>query len=69
MEKKNNCVKVGFSRILWTVTAILLCAAPCVWAMDITEPTDGPVYAEGEVNVYADITYGLFAAPGFLWHR
>lgn len=24
----------------------------------------GPFYAEGEVNVYADITYGLWAAPG-----
>lgn len=29
MEKKSKCVKVGFSRILWSVTAILLCAAPC----------------------------------------
>jgi len=29
MENKNNCVRVGFSTILWTVTAILLCAAPC----------------------------------------
>ena len=43
---------------------VLLRAAPCSWAVDITEPTGGPYYAEGEVNVYADITYGLFANPG-----
>ena len=64
MEKKNGCARVGFSTILWGVLVVLLCAAPCSWAVDITEPTDGPYYAEGEVNVYADITYGLFANPG-----
>lgn len=64
MEKNNNCVKVGFSTILWAVLAILLCATPCGWAVDISVPITGPYYAEGEVNVYADITYGLFAAPG-----
>lgn len=64
MENKNKHVRVGFSTILLTVTAILLCTSPCGWAVDITEPIDGPVYAEGEVNVYADITYGLCAEPG-----
>jgi len=64
MEKKNNCVKSGFSRILWAVTVILLCAPPCGWAVDITEPIPGPYFAEGEVNVYANITWGLVAKPG-----
>jgi len=32
MEKKNSCVRAGFSTILWGVLAVLLCAAPCVWA-------------------------------------
>lgn len=64
MEKKNSCAGAGFTTILWGVIAVLLCAAPCVRAVDITEPMDGPYYAEGEVNVYADITYGLFANSG-----
>ena len=33
MEKRNKCVKVGFSTILWAVLAILLCAAPSGWAV------------------------------------
>jgi len=33
MEKKNNCMRVGFSTILWVVLAILLCAAPAGWAV------------------------------------
>jgi hypothetical protein len=48
MEKKNNWVKVGFSRILWTVTVILLCAAPCMGGVvpaeatiDIADPCTG----------------------------
>lgn len=34
MENKNKHVRVGFSTILWTVMAILLCAAQGTWAED-----------------------------------
>ena len=37
MENKNNWVKVGFSTILWSVMAILICAAPSLRA-DETVP-------------------------------
>ena len=33
MEKKNKCVRSGFSIILWAVMAIVLCAAPAGWAV------------------------------------
>ncbi len=58
MEKKNNCVKVGFSRILWTVSAILLCAAPSLRA-DETVPA-GQTW---------DIDYNVTGSDpsGFLW--
>ena len=35
MEKRNKCVKVAFSTILWAVLAIVLCAAPSLRA-DVT---------------------------------
>ena len=63
MEGTRRWKKASFSAILWAVAAIMLSAAPG-WAEDITEPIDGPVSASGEVNVYADITYGIFAEPG-----
>ena len=66
MDKKSKCVKVGFSTILLTVTAILLCAAPSVWAewqevtyegegvvANISEPFEGIVYVKNgaELNL------------------
>jgi len=64
MEKKNNCVKVGFSRILWGAMAILLCTAQGVLAQDVTVPSSthpspcdidytisGTLYVNGTANL------------------
>jgi hypothetical protein len=64
MERKEVWIKVGYVRFFCAVIVIMLCAAPYGWAVDIIEPELGPIFAYGEVNVYADITYGLFANPG-----
>ena len=63
MERKETLLKTGCSKILWILWAVLLCAVPSVWAVDITEPILGPYTAVGEVNIYADITYGLSVMP------
>ena len=63
MEKKNNCVKVGFSTILCIVMAILLCVAPSLRA-DVDIPNDGVEYnipgnfgptISGNLNVYGTV--------------
>lgn len=64
MKRQKGMLKTGCSRILWILCVVFLCAATSIGADDITVPIDGPYFAEGEVNVYADITYGLFAMPG-----
>lgn len=80
MEKKNNCVKVGFSTILWTVSAILLCAAPSLRA-DVTVPAgqtwdidydvtgsdpSGFLWVYGIANILPDavVTHGLYVQIG-----
>lgn len=67
MEKKNSCVRAGFSTILWGVLAILLCAAPCVWAedIDITEPVQGDLWvlSSTTVNLSADVGGTIWVEP------
>jgi len=72
MEKKRSCVWVRFSRILWAVMAIVLCAAPCVRAdvtipagepCDIDYPVSGSLWVYGIVNLLpgADIEWFVYA--------
>lgn len=56
MEKKNNCVKVGFSRILVCVSVILLCAAPCYAAFVTVDGTNSPYVLNEEVADYIEVT-------------
>jgi hypothetical protein len=56
MEKKNNCVRLGCSRILWVVIAFLLCAAPCVSAFITVDGTNSPYVLETEVADYIEVT-------------
>ena len=54
MERKNKCKKLGFLAILWSVAAIMLCAAPSLQAADETVPPFGPdidYHIEGSLTV------------------
>ena len=67
MERKKGWIKVRRSRILWVVMAVLLCAAPCIWAevIVIDGPETGPLFISGMVDILtgADITGGLYITP------
>ncbi len=71
--KKKNHIKVRFSTILLCIPAILLCAAPCGWAIDLSDGEEH--YVEGDidwlhvgadttVNLYADVSQYIYAYPG-----
>ena len=71
--KKKNHIKVRFSTILLFILAILLCAAPCGWAVvyndggehDVEEDIDWlHVGADTTVNLYADVSQYIYAYPG-----
>ncbi len=76
MEKKNNCVKAGSLRILWTVTTILLCASLCNAGFIQVEPgeveiidtvRDDQIYVTGGTVVLKPYGYaiqGIYAASG-----
>ena len=71
MEKKNKCVRSGFSIILWAVMAIVLCAAPSLRA-DVTVPAgetwdiDYPVteilWVYGTANLRPDAAIGWYVS-------
>ena len=73
MERKNKCKNVGFSIILWTITAVLVCCIPC---FAITIPDDGYLYLDDTLNDALDVlgtldmdseafvTGGIVAHPG-----
>jgi len=73
--KMKNHIKVRFSTILLFILAILLCAAPCGWAVvyddggehDVTDPAGLDwlhVGADTTVNLYADVSQYVYAYPG-----
>ena len=76
MEKKNNCLNVGFSTILWTVMAILLCASLCYAEFITVGPgeeeiidtvRDDFIYVTGGIVVLKPYGYamqGIYAASG-----
>lgn len=78
MENKNNCAKVGFSKVLWSVIAILMCAVPCAAVVEVPAveewdiPGDiGPtindtVWVYGTLNMYsgAYVVWDICAYPG-----
>ena len=63
MEKNNKCVGLGFSRILWAVLAILLCAVPCVRA-DVTIPAGEPCDIDYDVGGSLDVYGTANLLPG-----
>jgi hypothetical protein len=75
MERKKALLKTEGSRIFWTVLAVVLSAAPCVWAytevpvgeeLDIDYPISGDLYVYGTVNLLpgAEILFGGVGAYG-----
>ncbi len=74
MEKQKDNVSVGFSRIVWCILAILLCAAPCgAQFVDIDEIAhidyvieDDFLLVLGTANLYpgAYVDWGVYAATG-----
>jgi hypothetical protein len=70
--KKKNHIKAKFSTILLFILAILLCAAPCGWAISydsgehyVEEDIDWlHVGADTTVNLYADVSQYIYAYPG-----
>ncbi len=76
MKKKNkkNHIRMRFSTILLCILAILLCAAPCGWAViyddggeyDVTEDVVGclEIGTDTTVNLYASVSQYVYAGPG-----
>jgi hypothetical protein len=68
MKRKEAWIKARYVRIFWAVMAVLLCAAPSVWAdIDITEdvPVDLTVASGTTVNLYANVLgpFGITVEP------
>jgi len=76
MEKKNSLLRLRYLRVLWALLAILLCAAPCGWAVtyddgqehniDYAINNDYLTVKNATVNLLpgAYVEYGIYALEG-----